>query len=258
MHNLKRQAAAESYRTLDAINDLFPAVLEYEVPAFLADRNTTRNGTDQTYFSTALAANNAVYSLWIGTNDLGQGLFLTGGQIHGLTLSDYAECIFRVFDELYASGGRVFVLFNNAPLHLSPLYANDSLNGVVDSPYWNKTDLNRTDVAERMHEYVTSTNTIFRYQSPFELLVAERYPGANFAIFNVYQLMSDMYHNPASYFNGSEPANVTGWENQCSAEQECQLAYDGTSSDSFMWFDELHPRYVHSLYQRVGRWYGAN
>ena len=224
---------------------LFPAVLEYEVPAFLADRNTTRNGTDQTYFSAALSASNAVYSLWIGTNDLGNGLFFNDAQIRGYVLSDYTECIYRVFDQLYASGGRTFVLFNNAPLQLAPLYANDTLMGVGNDQYWNPKPENHTAIAERMHEEVTLTNTIFRYQTPYEALIAGRYPGANLAVFNVWQLMSDIYDNPTAYLNGSQPANVTGYEHHCNLNgTSCQLMYNGTSSDSFMWYDELHKRYV--------------
>jgi len=102
---------------------------------------------------------------------------------------------------------------------------------------------NNAQIAEKMHEYVTSTNNIFRYQSPYEVLLAKRYPGANMAVFNVWQLMSDIYDNPAIYFNGTQPANVTGFEHHCTPDQSlCTLMYNGTSSDSFMWYDELHPR----------------
>lgn len=233
---------ADYVRYVSGQDYLFPAVLEYEVPAFLADRNTKRNGTDQTYFSTALAASNAVYSLWIGTNDLGVGLFLDDAQIRGYVLSDYTECIFRVFDQLYSSGGRFFVLFNDAPLQLAPLYANDTLMGVGDNQYWANKPANHTAIAEKMHEYTTSVNTIFRYQTPYEMLIAERYPGAHFAVFNVWQLMSDIYDSPTKYLNGTQPANVTGYEHHCNVNQTmCTLEYDGTSSDSFLWYDELHP-----------------
>lgn len=233
------------HRILSAINGPFPAVLEYEVPAYLADRNTTRNGTNQAYFSPALSSTSAVYSLWIGTNDLGINAFLTDSQIPGYVLSDYTECIYRVFDQLYASGARVFVLFNNAPLQLAPLYANDTLMGVGNNQYWNPKPTNHTAIAAKMHEYTTSVNDIFKYQSPYEALVAGRYPGASLAVFNVWQLFSDIYDNPTAYLNGSQPANVTGFEHQCTPDQKsCYLMYNGTSSDSFMWYDELHPRYI--------------
>lgn len=249
MNRILSRFSADQSRILGATKQDFPAVLEYEVPAFLADRYTKRNGTDQTYFSTALSSTNAVYSIWIGTNDLGVGAFLTDAQVDGLTLTDYVECVFTVFDKLYAAGGRSFVLFNNAPLHLAPLYANDTLNGAGDNQYWNPKPGNHTAIAEKMHEYVTSTNSIFQYKSPFEFMIAGRYPGAHMAIFNVFQLLSDVYDNPGMYFNGTQPANVTGFEHQCTPDQSsCKLMYDGTSSDSFMWYDELHPRYVTNMW----------
>ena len=55
-----------SPRTLSSINANFPAVLDYEVPAFLADIPSVRNGTDEPYFEPTLSATDAVYSLWIG------------------------------------------------------------------------------------------------------------------------------------------------------------------------------------------------
>ena len=48
-----------------------------------------------------------------------------------------------------------------------------------------------------------------------------------------------MHNNPAGYYNGSAPANVTGYVNQCSLTTgECVR---DPNPDSFMWFDELHP-----------------
>lgn len=51
--------------------------------------------------------------------------------------------------------------------------------------------------------------------------------------------LSELYYNPTKYFNGSAPANVTGFENHCNLSgSECSRL---PSPDSFMWFDELHP-----------------
>lgn len=51
---------------------------EYEAPAFIADKAATRNGTaSEAYFTPALTSSNAVYAIWIGTNDVGNGAFLT-------------------------------------------------------------------------------------------------------------------------------------------------------------------------------------
>ena len=44
------------------------------------------------------------------------------------------------------------------------------------------------------------------------------------------------------YLNGTAPANVTGFEHHCSLDRAtCYYASNGTSPDSFLWYDELHP-----------------
>ena len=49
----------------------------------------------------------------------------------------------------------------------------------------------------------------------------------------------DIYTNPTAYLNGSAPANVTSFENQCDVTgANCVVA---SSPDSFFWYDELHP-----------------
>lgn len=82
------------------------------------------------------------------------------------------------------------MLFNNAPLWLAPLYANASEGGVGDNKYWADKPANLTAISLKMEEEVTSVNQIFNFQLPFEKLVANRYPGANFALYNVNQLVS--------------------------------------------------------------------
>src|SRR3954454_492223 len=85
--------------------------------------------------------------------------------------------------------------------------------------------------------------TCINNQTPFELLVAKRYPGTDFALFDVWQLISDIYDNSTGYLNGSAPANVTGFVHHCNlTEQACVDEDGGKSPDSFLWYDELHPR----------------
>ena len=164
-------------------------MVEYEIPAFIADKAAVRNGTGEAYFATNLTPNNTVYTMWIGTNDVGVGAFLTNSQIPGTLLTNYTDCVFSAFDTLYANGGRYFVLFNLAPLHLTPLYANDSQGGVGPVHAWPDKPGNHTAIAEQMHEYVTTLNNVYRYQLPFEVLLSARYPGSNFALFDVYNLV---------------------------------------------------------------------
>ena len=226
-------------------------MLEYEVPAFEADMTAQRvNATPaEAYFSPSLSASSAVYALWIGTNDLGVWAFVTDSQVRGKVLSDYTSCVYDVFDKLYAAGGRMFVLMNTAPLHLAPLYANDTLHGVGPNQYWPTKPANHTQIAETMHEYTTTVNSVFRYQTAFELLVAKRYPGAHFAVFDTYSLIEDIYDDPTAYLNGTGVMaggeSVWGYDHHCNVNQTvCVKQENGTNPDGFLWYDELHPRYV--------------
>lgn len=89
---------------------------EYEIPAFIADKSFRVDGR----LFLDIPGDETVYALWIGTNDLGNGAFLTNSQIKGKTLKDYVDCVFDSLDKLYQSGGRYFVLMNVVPLDLAP------------------------------------------------------------------------------------------------------------------------------------------
>ncbi|KIW13062.1 hypothetical protein PV08_08249 [Exophiala spinifera] len=236
-------------RWFSAIDAPFPSVLEYEVPAFQADMKAQRvNATPaEAFFTPSLSAQSAVYALWIGTNDLGIWAFLTDSQVRGKVLTDYTSCVYEVFDKLYAAGGRMFVLMNTAPLHLAPLYANSTLHGVGPNQYWPNKTSNHTQIAETMHEYTSTVNGVFKHQTPFEVLVAHRYPDAHFAVFDTYSLISDVYDNPTKYLNGTGveagTESVWGYINHCNVNQTvCEKVDNGTNSDGFLWYDELHPR----------------
>jgi hypothetical protein len=220
--------------------------LEYEIPAFIADKSSVRNGTSEAYFSPALSDTDSVYAMWIGTNDLGQWAFLTDSQVPGKVLTDYTDCVYQALDQLYDQGARIFVLMNNAPLQLASLYSNASLHGATETTYWpGLSKLNKTQISDIIHEYTTTANNVFKYQTPFESLISHRYPGASFANFDVWSLISDIYNDPSSYLNGTQPANVTGFIHHCMMDGEervCEDEYDGDSNDSFLWYDELHPR----------------
>ncbi|KAJ9307570.1 CAZyme family CE16 [Paecilomyces variotii] len=223
-------------RTFSTIKAPFPSVLEYEVPAYIADsKYVTQPG--QKFLD--IPAQETVYSMWIGTNDLGVDAFLTDSQVANKTISDYLECVYSAFDLIYANGARYFVLMNLAPLQLTPLYATPEKEGVRDNQYWPDKPDNRTEISYRMWEQVILVNEVYKYRTPFELLVARRYPGAHFAVMDMYGLISDIYNNPTAYLNGSAPANVTGYINHCNINgTDCTRM---PSPDSYLWFDELHP-----------------
>ncbi|KAI9037140.1 SGNH/GDSL hydrolase family protein [Aspergillus affinis] len=222
-------------REFASINALFPSVLEYEVPAFLADSKYIRAGKK----FLDIPPKETVYAIWIGTNDVGNDAFITDSQVKGKTIPDYIECIYASLEQVYDNGGRYFVLMNLAPLQLAPQYATPEHGGVRRSGFWKNKPENITEVSYRMWEQVATANDIFQYKTPFEVRIARRYPGAKFAVMDTFGLLSHVYENPTDYFHGNVPANVTGFTKQCDGNGgNCVLA---PSPESYMWFDELHP-----------------
>lgn len=166
------------------INDNFPSVHEYEIPAYLADSKLSNASGP----FLDIPPSETVYSMWIGTNDLGAS-FITDSQVPGKTIPDYTECVFSALDKIYANGARYFILQNLAPLQLAPLYATPERHGVYAIEQGNAST-NVTEISYRMWEIVTTTNNIYKYQTPFELLVQKRYPGAHFAVMDMYNIVS--------------------------------------------------------------------
>jgi len=230
-------------RWFSAINAPFPDLDGYEVPAFLADKAYGINSaTNTSLFTTALTEDNTVYAIWDGTNDLGYYSFIQNEEAPGATLNDYVSCIFNQVDKLYASGARYFVLMNVAPLELAAIYANASFGGVGDNQYWPDKltyGTNLTAWSERMRMEVADVNAIYQYRTPYEVLLANRYPGSNFALYNVNKLFLDIHNNPAQFLNGTMPYHVDGFVHHCSVTGgNCTLVGD---ADSYEWYDELHP-----------------
>lgn len=166
---------------IEPITDqLYPSVLEYEVPAYIEDTKAQD-----------LPSESTVYAIWIGTNDLGYQGFLTDSQAENQTVAAYVDCVYEALDGVYANGGRFFVLMNLAPLHLSPLYGVPERGGVgKESTYWPSKPYNITEVSGRMKEQVVALNQVFQYRTPYELLTARRYPDASFALMDMHGLVS--------------------------------------------------------------------
>ncbi|TVY53076.1 Acetylesterase [Lachnellula cervina] len=227
------------YRYLSYIHGPFPDVV-YEVDAFKADIAYINASTGTNTLYTDRKADNTVYSMWIGTNDLGDSAFMTDSQVNHTTIPDYIDCIYDRFDSIYAAGGRYFVLMNTAPLELSPLYGLPEDGGLSTSRYWpNKTSSggNVTEISYKMKEYTQLVNTVFDYRTPYELLVAKRYPGASIAVFDTNAFLSDVYYHPDKYLTA--PANVTGAYWVCNDASACTASAVGL--DHYLWYDDLHP-----------------
>ncbi|KAK5111491.1 hypothetical protein LTR85_011838 [Meristemomyces frigidus] len=222
-------------RWFSAIDAPFPAIEQYEVPAYLADSQYYHpNGTK--FMTDSVDA--TVYAIWIGTNDLGYEAFIQDEQVAGTNLTTYVDCVYDQLARVYANGGRYFVILNVAPLNLAPIYAAPPYSA-GNNQYWtNRTD-NFTDTSGRMMEQVVTVNAIYEYRTPFAVEVAKTFPGASFAVYDVHGLMTDIHDNPSAYLNGTAPLNVTGYINHCNLTGGDCVA--NPNPDSFAWFDELHP-----------------
>jgi hypothetical protein len=164
-----------------------PGVKENEVTNFLADK--AFKNSDGTDFLNDIDPATTIYTLWIGTNDLGAQGLLTGNNAPGQGPMDYINCIYQSLDEIYKTGGRRFVLMNVIPLNLLPLYTLPKGQG-ADQFYPNKpADVNELKAAaKKLEEMVLSVNAEMAKRTPE--LIAKRYPGAQFALYDTHKLVS--------------------------------------------------------------------
>lgn len=220
-------------RYFNLINGNFPDIEGYEIPAFYADYHTGSLDIDPP---------TTVYAMWIGTNDLGAGALLTDSQVPGKTITDYLDCVYSSIDKVHTSpiNARYFVLFNIAPLDLVPMYQLPDKSTASPLEGYE----NATETHYRMRDEVLLVNEAFEYRTQVYAQVAKRWPGMHVAVFNVHDLLADIYYNPTQYLNGTAPANVTGYNNHCNIPENtvCFKAATTLSEyDSFEWYDPLHP-----------------
>lgn len=181
---------------LSQINFPFPSVLEYEVPAFLADKAYSGPVTDTTA-PIHIDDDKTVYAIWIGTNDLGNNAFLTDSQVKGKQITDYIDCVYASLQNIYAAGGRWFILMNVIPSNLLPQYAPPSNGGAKSTRYFpDKANFNATETSYRMMGQVGLVNEAFQYRTPFEVKLGDKFKEANFAYFDVNSLVSPCQSRP--------------------------------------------------------------
>ncbi|KAJ7198873.1 GDSL lipase/esterase [Mycena pura] len=214
-------------------NDLtprpFPPVTESQLPTYFAEIAN---------HSLVLPAEDTIYTLWIGTNDLGVSALLTGDD-PGVSLVEVTECMVNWLKTLYNGGARNFIFQNMIPLELTVLYSANS----YPNRFW-AFPRNTTEWSVLMTELTHSGNKLT------ELMLralAPTLPGAHIALFDSHSLFQDMFNHPARYLNGTAPLNVTIPWNACVAPLgggtlDCTVQ-NGTDRDSFLWCvtDELHP-----------------
>jgi hypothetical protein len=165
-------------------------VKENQIPQFLADNIWTSNTTGKPALVNPI--NETVYSIWIGTNDIGNRAFFTDLQPRGMDLTAHGNCVFSQLDLLYAAGARKFVLLNVPPLELSPQYAPPEAGGLNSSQFFTEKyqyNPNITQSTEKIRHYSKLINEVSNYRIPYELLVAQRFRGSSFALFDVNSLV---------------------------------------------------------------------
>lgn len=84
-------------------NRPFPSVFESQLPLYFSE---VANGTLK------LNPDETIYTLWIGTNDVGRASLLTGDQMLGITIVDTVSCAVNWVKALYDKGARNFVFQN--------------------------------------------------------------------------------------------------------------------------------------------------
>ncbi|KZV77123.1 carbohydrate esterase family 16 protein [Peniophora sp. CONT] len=211
----------------------FPSVMESQMPLYLEE---IRNKSLKVDFERAL------YTLWIGTNDLGPNTLLTGVEVEpNATIASVTSCTIDWAKELYDTGARNFLYQNIIPLERLPIYAVDS----YPNRYWTA-QRNTTEWNLFIRELQVAGNAISRLM--WEALPA-KLPHAHIGYFDSHALFLDILTHPTSFLNGTlSSPNITGAVNACvfqlnestSGPADCTVA-QGSDKDSFMWYDELHP-----------------
>ncbi|TFY80151.1 hypothetical protein EWM64_g3862 [Hericium alpestre] len=204
----------------------FPAVVQNELPEYFAavGNRSIRVNPEET-----------IYTLWIGTNDLGPNTLLTGGVVNNATIVDVTKCTVGWINTLYKSGARNFLYQNRLPLYAVDSYPNRFWTAERNTTAWNLF----------INELAVSGNEIAKLM--LQTLPASL-PGAHIGLFDSHSLFNDILDNPSQYLNGTAPLNITGAVHACrfktdestSDPGECTDA-EGTDRDSFAWYDELHP-----------------
>ncbi|KIK59717.1 carbohydrate esterase family 16 protein [Collybiopsis luxurians FD-317 M1] len=213
-------------------NRPFPSVFESQLPDYFAERS---NGT-----LPHLVPEETLYTLWIGTNDVGANGLLTGHGALGVSLVDTVSCAIDWVKVMYASGARNFLFQNMVPLQNTVLYSADS----YFNHYWTM-ERNTSEWNIFMSELTRSGNKLQ------ELMLEALVPSlkdAHLGLFDSYSLFEDMIAHPAAYLNGTAPLNTSSCVHACHYQLNestadmgiCTIA-NGTDRDSFLWYDELHP-----------------
>lgn len=172
----------------------------YQVPTFQQEANNANIFPNRT-------ADNTVYAIWFGTNDLGILGFLGGLENLGKIITDLINCFFAIIDAYYALGGRRFVIIGQAAQDRIPYLAYPGIYGLTNQKFFsNPATYNTSDYLDRMRQYITDTDTMVQYAISHFLCRTSRWANSTMSYIAVRSLMLDMAANPGAYFDA--PGNT--------------------------------------------------
>ncbi|KAF8066945.1 GDSL lipase/esterase [Lyophyllum atratum] len=207
----------------------FLSLFEGQLPLYFEEK---RNRTLK------LDPNETIYTLWLGTNDVGANSIVSGNT--KASIVDVSACLVNWVKVLYESGARNFLFQNMIPLEATPLYASQTYPNF----YWSA-QRNTTEWNIFIRELVLSANALTKLMLQD---LAPKLPDAHVGLFDTHGLFTDMFENPAKYLNGTAPLNVTHPTKSCVFELNgspstavCTTVKGDANKDSYLWGDELHP-----------------
>ncbi|KAG8763316.1 hypothetical protein FRC12_008611, partial [Ceratobasidium sp. 428] len=157
----------------------FPSVMESQIPQYNANVTTKRNGLASTTYIISpngtyvpLASKDTLYSIWIGTNDVGSGALLTD-PLKDVSIVNATACVFDWVKSLYDQGARNFLIQNMIPLYLLPMY---SATGYT-TKFWSAPH-NQTEWSILIAELVRSGNELQALRTKY--VAPSQFPGARF------------------------------------------------------------------------------
>ncbi|KAG8833908.1 hypothetical protein FRC17_009867 [Serendipita sp. 399] len=207
---------------------IYGGVTEDELPVYFQQ---VSNGTIH------INPDKTVYTIWIGTNDVGAGCLLTGDQAPGVSIVDTTACVMNWVKTLHQRGAKNFIIQNMVPLYRIPMYQANA----YPTKYWTLAK-NATEWNAAMQQLVKGGNALSKLMLAD---LAPSLPKARIALFDSFGLFNDMLDRPQLYLNGTAPYNTTGSANPCvyepgaSSATYCTMVSE-TEVDSYVWYNELH------------------
>lgn len=180
---------------------IYKPVLEAAIPEYEANVTTKlvgRPSQKTTYIKSKngtyvpLASQDTLYSIWIGTNDVGAGLLLTD-PLPNVSIVNTTACVFDWMQELYDHGARNFLIQNVSkchclfafsaifsqciceqmiPLYLLPMYSAKGYN----TKFYLNVPHNQTEWSIFIAELVRSGNELQNLRAQY--VAPSRFPGA--------------------------------------------------------------------------------